>query len=370
VINKIASLFRAPNLPRCPFCSVELDSAKMQDQMWCVYQEKRGEGNAGRYKQAYSMKEIESDGDWQTVDDAFFPPHYSEDALEQRVRMVSLIGDSTTGKTVWLRSVGSQTLLPELAHTHLDAWLRARNTFTERMLQQYCVELALGGLPPSTPHVGKTDTYTIRLGEKNPRHFVLRDIGGEVLQQQTVPAILNDRHKAHLLSSDCHLYVLNGRSKPFLKASRDYVARWLQDMHPRLMKERPRHAPHPRAIVAVSQCDWSTAPKKLADALRQGPNCFRYGEQFELGDYLQRMVDVESETRAFLRETGGRLVEMFEREYASVHYTAFSAFGTPPASCRQSQDGAEVRQFKCVTEPACVRVMDPLLWLLREEKLI
>jgi hypothetical protein len=384
-MNMLYRILRPPRRkfpPRCPYCSGELPKeVKRADalRMWCVPRQARSQTEETKYSFVHvpSRSQAKTDATWICLDHLNFPPDYLNDIRLNRVRFVSVIGPTHSGKTSWLRSVGSQTVLPKLGLNHLRRWFHGTGTF-DQGLSLHCAKLALGTLPDSDPVLGPCTTYSVRVGperRRQPRlHVVLKDIGGETLKKQREDDILEDVHKKHLWCSEWHLFIINARSEGHLDESLLHAHRWIERLHTPIRDNyRVQNRLLPRAIVAFSQCDSSGAPSALMNSLRKGPNRFHHrGSAFSLSDYLGRMRENDREVRSFLEARDDVLLKQFEDKdlFSGVHFTAFSALGSPPADRVVDSNGELAKVPCCLTEPACVRVMDPILWIMSDEKII
>jgi hypothetical protein len=235
--------------------------------------------------------------------------------------------------------------------------------------------LGLGELPASTDLRGRPPTYMLAAGPGRLRHFVLKDIAGEALMQGFAE-LLRAPDKRHLITSTWHLFIINASNPDQMSASLAHAVHWIDEVHCSLLATQAnqpgRPGRPPRALVMFAQCDSPRCPARLVEAVNLRPNRIHLddGPPPTVRDYMEGMAKADRLARAELKERAPKLFDLLvdTRNFASLRVGACSALGSAPVAFAAGEDSPYLAA--CATQPALVRVVDPILWMLRDEKLI
>jgi hypothetical protein len=210
---------------------------------------------------------------------------------------------------------------------------------------------------------------------------VLKDIGGELINTQQLERILSEPDAKHLYNSDWLILALDAHDDLELGRSVDYIRTFLRDYETcqgsRAQVVGPAQRQCAGVVVLLTRVDGRLAgrsPDQLIDAVRAQPNRFA-GELVDLSLYFKGMIQVQKEVKAVLKREAPLVVEDLEKLFNRdrIHYAATSSLGMQPVKLTnvnqpRAEGGFElVYEGQCISEPALIRVLDPLLWVIRSE---
>jgi hypothetical protein len=384
------------------------------DRVYCVSRQQ--DDLSYQYQHVWNKSEIPPNTLAEMVDHA-----YLTCAERRNVVHVALLGPSTAGKTVWQMAVGAQTLLPScgtMMHPNLASGFMTTAAIGQNDRMHRCLRLGLGELPGRTAKNADAQKMSyplcfapVRDGAwsvpprklnwlnrilspgQSPREnlaVVLKDVAGEAISLVNMDDLLDAEEKQHLKASAWHCYIiqasnvrsdLQSKMREFLRQFGAWVEKGL--------------VPRPRgAIIALSRVDelMYGVPTSLTRAVMTPPYHFEPETEIAPAIYWLGMQNVENEVKAYLKASGcSESLDRMNSLYPVVHCTAFSALGMMPTynrtavaaqpagnpalgdfssgNSRSSTESAQADGY-CVTNPAMVRVMDPILWILKEENVI
>jgi hypothetical protein len=329
------------------------------------------------------------------------PPPYLEASEQGRVRFVSVFGPWATGKTVWLLSVGHH------AAENPAIRIYSANSAAKDQRRMAVEQLPLGKLPvrtdvrlelsdiPMLPMAFSQGLGMVKdglgMGSKvqNEICIVLKDVGGESARTRTAFEFSTELNTRHLFHSDWLVLALDAsdnaklRSSSFLaldflnhyenhQATLRKSLRWYERL-PYVSKRGPaglvvmltrvdsRHRmPNDRVFEAV-RCE----PNRWPDVSTPRTPGF-------LDRYLEKMRDVQQEVHMLLKGECPLLMDRIEKLFDPnrTNYSAISSLGLAPVRrlAFDPTDPNGIYEGQCITEPALVRVMDPILWIMKAEK--
>lgn len=387
----------APAAVWCPFCGRELNT-QANPQPQCV--------RWVRLRQNANENKNENENDPQALDvdfthDTSPPPgtgwsqmctraitaEYIKQSQRGRARSVSIVGDTHVGKTVWMLALGSLLQHPGPEQNHLSSAFLARlqpdkcnaDPNTAKMID----DVRQGLLPLPTPTLRQILVlpFWLRpLKTEDGRLFVIKDIGGETPQMvPDIRLLLASPDAQHLFNSRWLIIMLDARDKLSLFTSLNRAGAFLD-----LLKDGTQgHPPQHGVVVTLARVDQrSQGPDdRLRQAVAKEPNVFRIAldpqqgavlPRVDMPAYLAGMREVQEEARAEVRRVApsfqGTLEGLFAREH--IYYAATSSLGIEAAKPTAQHPLKMTVEDIAVAEPACIRVLDPVLWMLWDEKVL
>lgn len=415
---------------RCPFCSgmFEIPPAGPIPNRYCAQLEKR-QSEASQKRTEFRHTETDPMKNKALAEDflvrtvELIDPKYLAMARGKQVRFIALVGPTTAGKTVWMQTVGAHSLLPTPANPHIFPHFRTRfltqvpPARDDRLASVF--RLLLGVVPQRTRQNELAMSLPIRyecspaiqrrgrrrrpfsqlgrIGRSNTaRCLVLKDIAGEAFDLCDMPTLLTDDEKRHLAASEYYILVVDAKDDKSIRHSFDLCLSGFLENLPIYCKNKRIKRPK-GAVFALMRCDerMSEGTDPIIAAMRRPPYRIRQDEAFDFNDYLEGMREVENAVETHLRHLAPQTLDTSKKFFRKLHFTAVSSLGMQTASVGAmplpgsaasggvldfsaatgpSGEAANTsivgEEMRCVAEIAMIRVMDPLLWIMHEEKML
>ena len=243
----------------CPFCLEPLTPEELHRRaVYCNYIEWY-DSRPSEFKHSPTRPLTAEDGNWQVPWSELIADPYFTAAEEDRVRFVSLVGSTKTGKTVWQLSLGAHMQCPEPYCNYLDETMTGfiptvGNTKEDR-LREAIQQFPLGRLPRRTDlrpldaltlpvdisdcsgelvDATATTAHDDEIVESTNRGllFVTKDVAGEAYDKANGVggnpiALMQRKDLQHLFLSDWLMLVLSGNDDAELRKSAGKMERFL-----------------------------------------------------------------------------------------------------------------------------------------------
>lgn len=204
--------------------------------------------------------------------------------------------------------------------------------------------------------------------------FIFKDIGGETPRVRELGEILHAPDAQHLKFSDWILLTLDGRNQSELERSAAHVKSFLEILESAgYSKRNPKRG----VVVSMIRIDerFNLGDDSILKAVtdKRYPNRFR-GERVDMNRYFEGMEKVQKAVRNEIDRVVPGLLKKLKQLFREkrMFYCAVSSLGMATCGFKDNPSEDEnpdiVFEGQCVSEPAFVRVMDPLLWMMRAEK--
>lgn len=384
---------------RCPHCGapdvrVPLVKGKYPRHFRCTHRESRDDKTKD-----YIHEDVADPSshypDHLILSKEILPVELLENAHHNRMRMISVIGSSRAGKTIWIRSLGLHALFPNpngnVLYPSFVAHIQTLNSANEDNRMLSIQEMGAGKLSKRTEAqaMALAVPIGITLGDAlkapEPRYFkafrrlfakpltdrlslAIKDIGGEMATTEDPGKALTRLESQHLKHSDYHILMIEARSDTTITTSLNYANLFFE-----LIKQtQSEESKKPSLIVVYSRVDERLQNEAITDLMRATmarPNRFSTSEHPDLRAYLSGMEAVEQAVFKDLNRLVPAFLPKMKSLFTSIHACAISSLGIPPVQ-KVGADRNHFEEAHCLFEPQLIRVFDPVVWILKREQML